>query len=102
MQTMVLDNNGKFSHWADENEVDATYQIEMPPCCKSCSKTEQYLEKIHKLKDTRLEYLEKLRKEFYEKNKDRTDWEGMAKRGHGGSYVSANAYNKSNFSFTLV
>ena len=53
------------------------------------------------MKDTRLEYLEKLRKEFYEKNKERTDWEGMATRGHGRSYVSANAYNKSKFSFGL-
>ena len=41
-------------------------------------------------------------KEFYEKNKDRTDWEGMAKTGHGRSYVSANAYNKNKFSFSLV
>ena len=90
------------SGYVYENQLDTFYEIEMPPCCKSCSKTEQYLEKIHKLKDTRLEYLEKLRKEFYEKNKDRTDWTGTAKRGHGGSYVSANAYNKSKFSFALV
>ena len=112
MQTMVLDNNGKFSHWADGNEVNATYQIEMPPCCKSCYTTEEYLEKIHKLKDIKLEYLEKRRKEFYQKYTEAKDslerhdvskdWDGMSKQGYGRQFVSANAYNKSNFSFTLV
>jgi len=67
---------------------------------------------IHKLQDIKLEYLEKRRKEFYQKYTEAKDslerhdvskdWDGMSKQGYGRQFVSANAYNKSNFSFTLV